>query len=227
MASKSYGLTASHLYITNHATAPNGLGTTLGSTVGRWNGSKNDAQGGWTAIGSTLSGSSSRVTVICAVSDNEVYIGGKFTGIDGVSANNIILWRGNGFVSLGSGINGEVEQIVYDPVLDRIYVSAFSVSLFLIRTQRLRYCTLARNAQGLVTGGSWAGDILGGRLNVVTSLETDGLGNLFVGGSSLLNSSFHRYNGPAGTWGPTVLISGLLGSLTESGTAQNSCANSM
>jgi len=45
------------------------------------------------------------------VSNGNLYVGGVFTSINGVPANNIAMWNGSVWTALGSGIQGTVEAI--------------------------------------------------------------------------------------------------------------------
>jgi hypothetical protein len=59
----------------------------------------------WNPMGSGIS--SGQVNAI-AVSGPNVYVGGAFTSIGGVSANNIAVWNGSTWSALGAGTNSDV-----------------------------------------------------------------------------------------------------------------------
>jgi hypothetical protein len=189
----SYEVGTSSLYMVDSFLGGNGS-TSLGARVGHWNGQKNDntapRTGGWKSLGSSISGGSSRVRAVHVVSETEVYVCGSFTSIDSVSANNVACWTGSGFVSVGSSINGECQQVVYDPVGDCIYVSSYS------GTQRFYKGTLSRTA-GVVSGGSWSSNLTGGP-NQINALETDRNGNIYAAGVSAGSGALMKYTGS--TW---------------------------
>ena len=47
-----------------------------------------------------------------AANGNDVYVGGTFTTVAGVNANNIAKWNGTVWSALGSGLNGAVNDVV-------------------------------------------------------------------------------------------------------------------
>jgi hypothetical protein len=90
--------------LTGHLFAAGNFGYAGGlSTQGaaEWDGSS------WTALNpSGLSGSSPSTSSVAISNDGRIYFSGKFTAINGVSANNIAMWNGSTWYPLGSGING-------------------------------------------------------------------------------------------------------------------------
>jgi hypothetical protein len=46
-----------------------------------------------------------------AVSGRELYVGGDFTGVYGVSASHVAKWDGTTWTALGSGVNGNVHAL--------------------------------------------------------------------------------------------------------------------
>jgi hypothetical protein len=69
---------------------------------------------GWdTTFGST--GPNGIVNAIAA-DHNAVYVGGEFTEIGGIKANNIARWNGSVWEPLGEGVNGEVNAIAVSPL---------------------------------------------------------------------------------------------------------------
>lgn len=199
--SRTHALTNNFLYVADLSVAPNDLNTPIPSTLARWNGNKNDALGGWVALGSSIGGTLPRTRVVFPVNDNEVYVCGNFTSIDGVPANHVAMWKGDGFVGLDSPIDGEVQTLVYDPVHDRLYAASHTT------VQRLYYCTLTRTA-GSVTGGTWTTMDVGGRIDAINIMETDGYGRIYIGGFATTMGSFVVYDGNADVWMPPVYFEG-------------------
>lgn len=108
---------------------PSSGGTVLGLAVGfdgilyavgtftNWNGDANgDRVVKWDGSAwSTLStGSNDEVYVVATAPNGDVYFGGNYTTIGGVSANRIAKWDGSAFTALGSGCNGRVRAITFD-----------------------------------------------------------------------------------------------------------------
>jgi hypothetical protein len=76
--------------------------------IGRWNGSN------WLALGLRVTGLSSFSTVSqFAASGSSFYVGGSFTNVNGVAANNIAKWDGTNWSALGSGVAGNSGSPVY------------------------------------------------------------------------------------------------------------------
>jgi hypothetical protein len=74
--------------------------------VTKWDGSS------WSALPGTSKSDLKRTVHAIAVSGSDVYVGGDFTSIDGVSANRIAKWDGRRWSALGGGIsNGIVYAI--------------------------------------------------------------------------------------------------------------------
>jgi hypothetical protein len=55
------------------------------------------------------------VTSILVRNTNEIYVGGRFTTINGESINRIAQWDGSKWNSLGGGVNDVVNEIYMDP----------------------------------------------------------------------------------------------------------------
>ncbi|WP_299434993.1 PQQ-dependent sugar dehydrogenase [uncultured Maribacter sp.] len=67
---------------------------------------------GWKSLGGD--GPNGKVKTIAITRTGDLYIGGEFSSIDGVSVQNIAFWNGSNWSSLNSGINGPVSKIVVD-----------------------------------------------------------------------------------------------------------------
>ena len=70
----------------------------------------------WDALGNTLlAGGSSIIAAIVVASNGYIYVGGSFTSIGGVAANNIAYWDGSSWNALGSGLNATCLSLVLHP----------------------------------------------------------------------------------------------------------------
>ena len=58
----------------------------------------------WTSIGKASFGSGQQILYAVAVIGSDVYVGGTFTTIGGVSANHVAKWNGSSWSALGTGI---------------------------------------------------------------------------------------------------------------------------
>jgi len=63
-----------------------------------------------TPLGAGLTGGTRTVNAV-AVLGTDVYIGGTFTAVDGVSASRVAKWNGSAWSALGSGANGSVNAL--------------------------------------------------------------------------------------------------------------------
>jgi len=79
------------------------VGTQVG-IVRKWNGSA------WSTIG-TAAGGNVDIWSIYVASDGTIYVGGDYTSISSVSANNIASYNGSAWSPLGSGVNAAVFSI--------------------------------------------------------------------------------------------------------------------
>lgn len=83
------------------------------------------ANGSWSTFGS---GIVQGVAMQLAVMPNgELIVGGQFTVIDGLTANNIARWTGSTFAPLGSGIASRVDAMQVAPNGDLVVLSGASV----------------------------------------------------------------------------------------------------
>jgi FG-GAP-like repeat len=93
----------SNIYVGGNFTTAGGVNTNY---IAKWNGSN------WSALGTgvrDIGGFNSVVAL--AVSGNDVYAGGGFKTIGGVSVNGIAKWDGASWSALGSGVDGDIYAI--------------------------------------------------------------------------------------------------------------------
>lgn len=72
------------------------------NNIWRWNGAV------WSKIGQAPGGLSCLL-----VANGELYAGGNFTSIGGISAARVARWNGSTWIALGAGVNGWVEKLCY------------------------------------------------------------------------------------------------------------------
>jgi trimeric autotransporter adhesin len=58
-----------------------------------------------------------------AVHNNDVYLGGNFTGTESIQANNIVRWDGTSWSALGTGVDGPVSALAF--VGNTLYVGGY------------------------------------------------------------------------------------------------------
>ncbi|HXT42462.1 MAG TPA: hypothetical protein VN887_20815 [Candidatus Angelobacter sp.] len=105
---QALGLAANSVYMGGFFSA---AGDTPASRVARWDGTN------WHALGGGLTRSFAGSLDVRAIKarDNEVYIGGDFTGAGGIDCTNIAMWDGNNWSPLASGLDGPVFAIEVTP----------------------------------------------------------------------------------------------------------------
>lgn len=115
----------------------------------------------WSDIANDLA--SNTINQIAVDSSGNIYAGGDFSSVNGVSANRVAKWNGSIWSAMGSGVNGQVLSILVDNS-DNVYVGGFLTN-YLVRWN----------------GSSWVeiGASLG---NYVESLATDRANNIYAGG---------------------------------------------
>jgi len=85
-------------------------GNVIANRIARWNASTQT----WSALGSGISDTYGAVYAI-ALGDNAVYVGGTFTSIGGVSANNIARWNATTqtWSAVGGGLSTRVSALAF------------------------------------------------------------------------------------------------------------------
>lgn len=79
--------------------------------------------GTWAALSTGLTGSTGfGFGLTTGLNGTDIYVGGDFTTAGGVSAADIAKWNGSAFEALGSGVNGDVRNVITAPNGD-IYAS--------------------------------------------------------------------------------------------------------
>src|SRR6266404_2094531 len=72
--------------------------------------SVNGQTGNWSSLGSSL-GANGPVYATAVDGAGNLYIGGAFTSVAGVTANGIAKWDGSSWSALGSGLDGLVFNV--------------------------------------------------------------------------------------------------------------------
>lgn len=93
------------------------------ATIAQWDGAA------WAAVGSGVgvAGGAAEIHALMVAPDGMLYIGGSFTSIDGVSANNIAQWNGTAWSALGIGTDNRIYTIAIDNE-NNIYVGGVFTS---------------------------------------------------------------------------------------------------
>ena len=159
--------------------------------VGKFNGST------WTTVASVSGGSASvwPRPFVLAIYNGELYVGGDFNGIGGITADNIAKWNGTTWTALGSGVGPTQTKVSAMTVYNgELYVAGtFGVAGGVTSPSIAKW-----------NGTNWSA--VGTGLNgPVTSLQVFN-GNLFVGGYFSWSqpysvSSFATWNGTS--WLPS------------------------
>ena len=102
----------SALYIGGNFTGAGGVANT--GKIAKWSG------GAWSSIAATAPNNYVYALVVDP-STNNVYAGGSFTTINGVSANYVAKWNGTAWTALGTGMNGQVKALAWDSATNTLY----------------------------------------------------------------------------------------------------------
>jgi len=96
-------VSGSHVYVGGDFVT---AGNVSARGIAKWNASTNS----WSAVGGGVDDAYGSVNAI-VISGSDVYVGGSFNSIGGVSARNIAKWNGNTWSALGSGVGGTVSAL--------------------------------------------------------------------------------------------------------------------
>src|SRR5579862_4907822 len=99
-----------NLYAGGYFTNAGGLSANY---VAKWNGTN------WSTLNSGISGGGNDsdgpyLSALACDTLGNLYAGGDFTTAGGVTANSIAKWNGSAWTSLGSGMNGQVNSLVFN-----------------------------------------------------------------------------------------------------------------
>jgi trimeric autotransporter adhesin len=97
-----------------------GESNTSGVLIAYWNASY------WTTIGSQLEGEAAAVFDMAVDRDGRLCIGGEFTAVSGIQAQNIACWDGSAWHALGAGVNERVFDLAFAPNGDLYAVGYFT-----------------------------------------------------------------------------------------------------
>ena len=116
-------------------------------------------------------GANNTITAVVVDGAGNLYAGGTFTTIGGVTANRVAKWNGTIWTPLGNGTNGNVSTLALDPSGNLYVGGAFTTA-----------GDVTANRIAMWNGSSWS-DLGGGMDNTVSTLAFDRSGNLYAGGS--------------------------------------------
>ena len=178
-------------------------GDTNIARIAKWNGSTSSPS--WSAVGSgSPSGSVSALKAI----GSDLYVGGAFTTVGGITVNNIAKWDGTDWSALGTGASGSVLAMAVSGT--ELYVGGVFTSIGGVSANRVaKWNGSTWSAVGPTTGAT-----AGPTGNVVTLAFVDGV--LYAGGSftALGTTPANRIGRFDGTgWSP--LGSGIRGAILD------------
>ncbi|MDZ4847172.1 MAG: hypothetical protein SH857_16690 [Chitinophagales bacterium] len=125
-------------------------------------------------------------TIDVIVIDNQnVIVGGSFTAVGGIAANNVAVWNGNQWNALGNGLNGEVKTYAFHND------DLFAGGSFIFSS--------SQSAIAKYDGTSWL-PVPNGPNGIVYALKEYGNGDLYIGGEfsnvgSLQVKNFVKFDG--------------------------------
>jgi len=127
----------------------------------------------WQRVSTGALGVGNSVRAVALAPNGDIYIGGIFTSVGGVAANNIAKWNGTTWSALGSGLNGTVLAVEVAPNGDIYVGGGFTTAGGIPASCLARW-----------DGGSWHSMGISGGLNSsvsALSISPDGL-SVYVGG---------------------------------------------
>jgi trimeric autotransporter adhesin len=135
--------------------------------VDKWNGST------WSALGSGFSGYDlwDNVYALACDKSGNLYAGGSFLFVGGVSANDIAKWDGNAWSVLGLGVSGTVNALAFDNSGNLYAAGGFTTAGGVSATNIAKW-----------DGGNWSALGSGVTGGIVYTMAFDSQGNLYVGG---------------------------------------------
>lgn len=174
---KAIAIDANNIYVGGAFTR---AGSTVVDKISEWDGSN------WQAMGDGIEDlyiyTAGRIETI-AIFDRDVYVGGDFTSIGGISANGLAKWDGDQWSDLNGGVlyagssgNGMVHDLVVNG--NELYVAGYFTSI----------AGVSANAVAKWDGNQWEGlgsDVSSGGAH---ALLIDGE-DIYMGGNILLNGS--------------------------------------
>ncbi|MEK6220658.1 MAG: hypothetical protein N2D54_00225 [Chloroflexota bacterium] len=143
--------------------------------IAKWNGSK------WSAVGRGVNG---KVNVIAIDGNDKVYVGGWFTAAKNSGGSNVAFttqiakWNGTSWSALGRGASANVRAI-HIKNNNEIYVGGAFINVYKSAggSEEVRYI-----AKWTKNTNTWSRLGCGGD-GVVESIDSDGSGNIYVGGT--------------------------------------------
>lgn len=134
----------------------------------------------WTTLGSQ--GPNGPVHASAKLPNGDVVLGGQFTDVAGVPANNIARWDGSTWHALGNGLNGYVMSLAVSPNGDLLVGGPFTAAGAVTALRVARWSGVSWSAIGNGFSSGW-----------VRSLAAAPNGDLFAG----VDAAVHRWNGSA------------------------------
>lgn len=200
------------------------LGHSPQNSIAAWNGTK------WSSLDRGIRGGGPNfygVQALCVYNGN-LYVGGGFDSAGAIKANNIAMWNGSAWSTVGGGVNGTVFSLyVYN---GNLYVGGSFDSAGAIKTNNIaawngtKWTTLSKGINGVVNvinsfkgelyaGGSFdsAGNVLASCIAKWDSVSWTSLGNGISGpvASSLSVCSMAQFNNYLYTGGTFDTAGGL------------------
>ncbi len=149
--------------------------------IAKWNGST------WNTLGSGLNGGGyatlRTIQALALDGSGNLYAGGDFAMIGGISANNIAKWNGSAWSALGTGVDQKVRALAYGG--GTLYAGGDFATAGGVAASRVAQW----NGSAWSALGSTAYRLSG----TVQALALDGSNNLYIGGS------FNLISGPPNT----------------------------